>query len=196
MLHINKSVSCPCLWLRKCKTIKTTEWDLKNRKRFKCSLHCSVVFRFFLFCFCLCSVCYDRAPWYPTALTFILSALWHGIYPGYYFTFLTGILITLAARAVCTLCCSLLRPMLDTIQLSTVGTTLTWSSSLSLLWALFQAFVNLRFTETLFCIDANCKVPPAVITSPVLHVLQCCPWLPEEMLLVCVRLEVPPAMSD
>ncbi|XP_032917684.1 lysophospholipid acyltransferase 1 isoform X3 [Catharus ustulatus] len=22
-------------------------------------------------------VCYDRAPWYPTALTFILSALWH-----------------------------------------------------------------------------------------------------------------------
>nr|XP_030121425.3 lysophospholipid acyltransferase 1 isoform X3 [Taeniopygia guttata] len=45
-------------------------------------------------------VCYDRAPWYPTALTFILSALWHGIYPGYYFTFLTGILITLAARAI------------------------------------------------------------------------------------------------
>lgn len=71
-----------------------------------------------LFCFHFCSVCYDRAPWYPTALTFILSALWHGIYPGYYFTFLTGILITLAARAVCTFHCSLLRPMLDTIQLS------------------------------------------------------------------------------
>ncbi|XP_053914860.1 lysophospholipid acyltransferase 1 isoform X4 [Cuculus canorus] len=45
-------------------------------------------------------VCYDRAPRYPTALTFILSALWHGIYPGYYFTFLTGILITLASRAI------------------------------------------------------------------------------------------------
>ncbi|XP_025061520.1 lysophospholipid acyltransferase 1 isoform X2 [Alligator sinensis] len=45
-------------------------------------------------------VCYDRAPFHPTALTFILSALWHGIYPGYYFTFLTGILITLAARAI------------------------------------------------------------------------------------------------
>lgn len=71
-----------------------------------------------MFCFHFCSVCYDRAPWYPTALTFILSALWHGIYPGYYFTFLTGILITLAARAVCTFHCSLLRPMLDTIQLS------------------------------------------------------------------------------
>ncbi|KAM9165058.1 lysophospholipid acyltransferase 1 isoform 1-T1 [Pangshura tecta] len=45
-------------------------------------------------------VCYDRAPWYPTALTFILSALWHGVYPGYYFTFVTGILMTLASRAV------------------------------------------------------------------------------------------------
>lgn len=46
------------------------------------------------------SVCYERVPWYPTVLTFILSALWHGVYPGYYFTFLTGVLVTLAARAV------------------------------------------------------------------------------------------------
>ncbi|KAM6453858.1 lysophospholipid acyltransferase 1 isoform 1-T2 [Liasis olivaceus] len=45
-------------------------------------------------------VCYDRASWYPTALTFLLSALWHGVYPGYYFTFITGILMTLAARRV------------------------------------------------------------------------------------------------
>ncbi|XP_062985848.1 lysophospholipid acyltransferase 1 [Elgaria multicarinata webbii] len=45
-------------------------------------------------------VCYDRAPRYPTALTFLLSALWHGVYPGYYFTFVTGIFMTLAARAV------------------------------------------------------------------------------------------------
>uniref|UniRef100_F6WIK0 Membrane bound O-acyltransferase domain containing 1 n=1 Tax=Monodelphis domestica TaxID=13616 RepID=F6WIK0_MONDO len=49
-------------------------------------------------------VCYERAPWYPTALTFILSALWHGVYPGYYFTFITGILVTLAARAMRTTC--------------------------------------------------------------------------------------------
>lgn len=45
-------------------------------------------------------VCYERASWNPTVLTFILSALWHGVYPGYYFTFLTGILVTSAARAV------------------------------------------------------------------------------------------------
>lgn len=45
-------------------------------------------------------VCYDRAPKQRLALTFILSALWHGVYPGYYFTFLTAIPITIAARAV------------------------------------------------------------------------------------------------
>ncbi|KAL7874808.1 hypothetical protein SRHO_G00057780 [Serrasalmus rhombeus] len=46
------------------------------------------------------NVCYDRVPYYQTPLTFVLSALWHGVYPGYYFTFLTGIPVTLAARAV------------------------------------------------------------------------------------------------
>uniref|UniRef100_A0AAR2KY81 Membrane bound O-acyltransferase domain containing 1 n=1 Tax=Pygocentrus nattereri TaxID=42514 RepID=A0AAR2KY81_PYGNA len=46
------------------------------------------------------NVCYDRVPYYRTPLTFVLSALWHGVYPGYYFTFLTGIPVTLAARAM------------------------------------------------------------------------------------------------
>ncbi|XP_056142233.1 lysophospholipid acyltransferase 1 [Lampris incognitus] len=46
------------------------------------------------------TVCYDRAPRYRVALTFVLSALWHGVYPGYYFTFITAIPITMAARAV------------------------------------------------------------------------------------------------
>nr|XP_061789554.1 lysophospholipid acyltransferase 1-like [Nerophis lumbriciformis] len=45
-------------------------------------------------------VCYDRAQHHRLALTFILSALWHGAYPGYYFSFITAILITLVARAV------------------------------------------------------------------------------------------------
>lgn len=48
------------------------------------------------------SVCYDRAPKHRLALTFILSALWHGVYPGYYFTFITAIPVTMAARAVST----------------------------------------------------------------------------------------------
>uniref|UniRef100_A0A665SV48 Membrane bound O-acyltransferase domain containing 1 n=1 Tax=Echeneis naucrates TaxID=173247 RepID=A0A665SV48_ECHNA len=46
------------------------------------------------------TVCYDRAPKHRLALTFILSALWHGVYPGYYFTFITAIPITMAARAI------------------------------------------------------------------------------------------------
>ncbi|XP_066572321.1 lysophospholipid acyltransferase 2 [Amia ocellicauda] len=45
-------------------------------------------------------VCYERCPYNPTAATFLLSAMWHGVYPGYYITFLTGILMTLAARAI------------------------------------------------------------------------------------------------
>lgn len=45
-------------------------------------------------------MCYERCPINPTAATFLLSALWHGVYPGYYLTFLTGIVMTMAARAV------------------------------------------------------------------------------------------------
>ncbi|XP_078094099.1 membrane-bound glycerophospholipid O-acyltransferase 2-like [Mustelus asterias] len=45
-------------------------------------------------------VCYDRCPFNSTLMTFLLSAIWHGVYPGYYFTFITGMLMTLAARTV------------------------------------------------------------------------------------------------
>lgn len=48
----------------------------------------------------LCRVCYERCPYNPTAATFLLSAIWHGVYPGYYLTFITGIVVTKAARAV------------------------------------------------------------------------------------------------
>lgn len=45
-------------------------------------------------------VCYERASLSPTIQTFVLSAIWHGVYPGYYLTFLTGVVMTLAARAI------------------------------------------------------------------------------------------------
>lgn len=45
-------------------------------------------------------VCYERCHVNPTAATFLLSAMWHGVYPGYYLTFVTGIAMTMAARAV------------------------------------------------------------------------------------------------
>uniref|UniRef100_A0A8C4WXG3 Membrane bound O-acyltransferase domain containing 2b n=1 Tax=Eptatretus burgeri TaxID=7764 RepID=A0A8C4WXG3_EPTBU len=48
-------------------------------------------------------VCYDRLDKHTTVATFMLSAAWHGVYPGYYFTFFTGILMSLSARVVRTL---------------------------------------------------------------------------------------------
>lgn len=53
-------------------------------------------------CVVLLRVCYERCPVNPTAATFLLSAMWHGVYPGYYLTFVTGIAMTMAARAVST----------------------------------------------------------------------------------------------
>ncbi|XP_035209744.1 membrane-bound O-acyltransferase domain-containing protein 2-like isoform X1 [Stegodyphus dumicola] len=46
------------------------------------------------------TIAYDRAPSHKTLWTYVLSALWHGFYPGYYFTFLGGAIFTLAARSI------------------------------------------------------------------------------------------------
>ncbi|KAK7867959.1 hypothetical protein R5R35_005301 [Gryllus longicercus] len=43
---------------------------------------------------------YERAPRFKTVLTYALSALWHGFYPGYYLTFASGAMFTFASRAV------------------------------------------------------------------------------------------------
>jgi len=43
---------------------------------------------------------YERNTKHKLLLTYILSALWHGFYPGYYLTFLGGAFFTLAARNV------------------------------------------------------------------------------------------------
>lgn len=44
-------------------------------------------------------IVYERVPKrYGTMLTFALSAIWHGFYPGYYITFATGALVVSAAR--------------------------------------------------------------------------------------------------
>ncbi|XP_066994422.2 lysophospholipid acyltransferase 6 [Anabrus simplex] len=45
-------------------------------------------------------VVYERAPRFKTVLTYALSAVWHGFYPGYYLTFASGAMFTFAARAV------------------------------------------------------------------------------------------------
>lgn len=45
-------------------------------------------------------VVYDRVTVYATLLTYTLSAVWHGFYLGYYITFISATLYTMAARTV------------------------------------------------------------------------------------------------
>ena len=45
-------------------------------------------------------VCYERVSWQPTLLSFTLSALWHGFYPGYYCCFVGHALTLVAAKKV------------------------------------------------------------------------------------------------
>nr|CAI5866033.1 unnamed protein product [Callosobruchus analis] len=43
---------------------------------------------------------YERTEKYATVLTYVVSAAWHGFYPGYYLTFLSGAIFTFTARVV------------------------------------------------------------------------------------------------
>lgn len=45
-------------------------------------------------------VCYTRAPRFNTLLTFMLSAVWHGLFIGYYVTFVSAAFMVEAARKV------------------------------------------------------------------------------------------------
>uniref|UniRef100_A0AAR5PQI1 Uncharacterized protein n=1 Tax=Dendroctonus ponderosae TaxID=77166 RepID=A0AAR5PQI1_DENPD len=45
-------------------------------------------------------IVYKRSSSYSTLATFALSAIWHGFYPGYYITFLSGALFTFASRTM------------------------------------------------------------------------------------------------
>lgn len=47
-------------------------------------------------------IVYERVNKYSTILTYALSAVWHGFYPGYYLTFASGALFTFGARTVST----------------------------------------------------------------------------------------------
>ena len=45
-------------------------------------------------------VVYVRMPFLNTLSVFFISALWHGFYPGYYFTFFTASFFITASRLV------------------------------------------------------------------------------------------------
>lgn len=48
------------------------------------------------------SIIYDRLKKQRMVFTYALSALWHGFYPGYYFTFANGAYFTFVSRIVST----------------------------------------------------------------------------------------------
>jgi lysophospholipid acyltransferase 1/2 len=48
--------------------------------------------------FWLRRVCYTQVPRWPTLMTFLLSALWHGFYPSYYMSLITLAILVEAAR--------------------------------------------------------------------------------------------------
>ncbi|KAL3890664.1 hypothetical protein ACJMK2_002945 [Sinanodonta woodiana] len=68
-------------------------------------------------------VCYERVPVQNVLATFALSALWHGIYPGYYFTFICAGIFLSAGRQVR----RKVRPyFLNSAWLKSVYDVLTW----------------------------------------------------------------------
>ncbi|KAM4693498.1 lysophospholipid acyltransferase 2 [Discoglossus pictus] len=80
-------------------------WDLVSNLNIK-NIESSTSFKMFIdnwniqTALWLKRVCYERATINPTVQTFLLSAMWHGVYPGYYLTFFTGGVMTFAARNV------------------------------------------------------------------------------------------------
>ncbi|XP_061572410.1 lysophospholipid acyltransferase 1 [Cololabis saira] len=92
------------------------------------------------------TVCYDRASKHRLALTFVLSALWHGVYPGYYFTFLTAIPITIAARAIRK---SVRHYFLDSGALKFGYDILTWTATQLAICYTVMPFLLLSVDETM-----------------------------------------------
>jgi len=89
---------------------------------------------------------YDRNRKYKLLLTYTLSALWHGFYPGYYVTFLGGAFFTLAARNVR----RYIRPMFQTSkELAFIYDVMTYITTRIIMAYLVFPFVLLEFNASL-----------------------------------------------
>ncbi|XP_041361283.1 lysophospholipid acyltransferase 2-like [Gigantopelta aegis] len=90
--------------------------------------------------------CYIRAPFQPVLLTFILSALWHGVYPGYTIMFITSAIVTIVGRKIR----RNVRPLFQTTtQLQYVYAVLTWLGTQLTMAYVVVPFVLLDLTPTL-----------------------------------------------
>ncbi|XP_029426522.1 lysophospholipid acyltransferase 1 isoform X3 [Nannospalax galili] len=108
-------------------------------------------------------VCYERVPQYPTVLTFVLSALWHGVYPGYYFTFLTGVPVTLAARAVRS---NFRHRFLSSKALKCVYDVVTWAATQLAVSYIAAPFVLLAVEPTISLYKFMVSSVPGLLTFP------------------------------
>lgn len=81
--------------------IQTATW-LRRYKPYMHPLliiHLFIIHPLLIICpFCRCV--YERLHFAPTFMTFIVSATWHGLYPGYHFSFAMFSMITISARKV------------------------------------------------------------------------------------------------
>lgn len=98
-------------------------------------------------------VCYERAPSaYRTQLTFLLSACWHGFFPGYYMTFLSGHIITLTQRKFR----STIRPIFQkSTSLKVIYEIFTWFATQLAISYIVIPFVTLEF-EASFRFYTSC----------------------------------------
>ncbi|XP_044018627.1 lysophospholipid acyltransferase 2 isoform X2 [Aphidius gifuensis] len=91
-------------------------------------------------------VVYERTSKYQTIMTFFLSALWHGFYPGYYLTFAGGALFTFSGRAIR----QTLRPyFLGSKILKIIYKVLTFITTRIVMAYLTFSFVLLEFTPSI-----------------------------------------------
>ncbi|XP_022105774.1 lysophospholipid acyltransferase 2-like [Acanthaster planci] len=91
-------------------------------------------------------VCFDRVPSHKRFLTFVLSAFWHGFYPGYFATFISGSLMVSAAAKVR----YVVRPFfLSSSKMKLFYDVITWLCTYVTLAYIITPFTYLRLQPTL-----------------------------------------------
>nr|XP_054749863.1 lysophospholipid acyltransferase 2-like [Lytechinus pictus] len=85
--------------------------------------------------------CYDRVTFQPALMTFLLSSIWHGFFPGLFVTFLSGHLMLMASKKVR----ANVRPLFQgSYQSSAFYDVLTWATTYVTLAYIITPFTYLR----------------------------------------------------
>ncbi|KAI3379366.1 hypothetical protein SNEBB_007736 [Seison nebaliae] len=87
-------------------------------------------------------ICYDRLTSNGTLITYILSAMWHGYYPGYYVAFIGAGFCTLAGRSIR----KSIRPHFLNTKLMVLYSLITWLGA-QLIFNYYSIFVTILTWE-------------------------------------------------